>query len=294
METEKNLASLFVDIVDSTRLYERMGNVQATAFTQSILQKLRVVVDNNRGTVVKSLGDGLLCIFASADQAVNAAQAMIDSQDSFKNKVRVGIHFGTAIQRGGDVFGDAINVTARVESLAKPGEILATEDLIQNLSLGLQSLAVKIDSTVVKGKTVPIGIFRIRQPGSLDDSVESTIIGLDLFKDSAITLHLDYMGQEYTVSRISPKLRIGRAEDCDVKIASRQASREHGSIEFVRESFIISDHSSNGTYIATGDAHPILLRRDSTKLVGKGLLGIGALPDPASPECVIRFWSDLA
>ncbi|CAK0747186.1 Adenylate cyclase, class 3 [uncultured Gammaproteobacteria bacterium] len=294
METEKNLAILFVDIVDSTRLYERMGNVQATSFTQNILQKLRLIVDNNRGTVVKSLGDGLLCIFASADQAATSAQAMIDSQDSFNHKVRIGIHFGTAIQRGGDVFGDAINVAARVESLAKPGEILATEDLVQSLSLGLRSLAIKIDSTVVKGKTVPIGIFHLRPPGSLDDSVESTIIGLDLFKDSAITLHLDYMGMEFTISRMSPKLRIGRSDECEIKVASRQASREHGSIEFVRESFIISDHSSNGTYIATGDTHPILLRRDSTKLVGKGLLGIGTLPDPAVPECVIRFWSDLA
>ncbi len=60
---EKPLALLFVDIADSTMLYERIGDVTAATLTQRVLAHLRRLVDGNGGAVIKSLGDGLLAPF---------------------------------------------------------------------------------------------------------------------------------------------------------------------------------------------------------------------------------------
>ena len=91
----------------------------------------------------------------------------------------------------------------------------------------------------------------------------------------------------------TPKLTIGRQEGCDIVIPSRLASRQHGSVEFSRESFVITDHSSNGTYIRSGDNPPVPLRREAAKLVGRGLLGIGAVPERPDQEHVLRFVSEV-
>ncbi|MBI1207973.1 MAG: FHA domain-containing protein [Azospirillum sp.] len=295
---EVELAIIFVDICDSTRLYERLGNVEATALTQGKLQELRAIVGCHAGRVVKSLGDGLMCVFPTADDCCNAAAAMLEGEASSPVRLRIGCHFGCVVEKGNDVFGDAINVTARVESLARPNEILATEDAVNRLSPGLKGRTKLLDTTVVKGKTVPIGIYRFRARETVDDSMESTVVGLnilDKIRESGLVLHLHYLGREFTVSRTQAKLTIGRDSGCDIHILSKRASRNHGAIEFERESFILRDHSSNGTFIATGESPAIPLIRDATKLVGKGLIGVGAAPAEAdgTEDYVIRFWCDV-
>ena len=298
------LAILFVDVCDSTRLYEAVGNVRATEIIQGTLNRLHAVVAECGGRVVKSLGDGLMCAFPEAEQAgMAAADMMAVAAEGTPGvarpgdvKLRIGVHFGSAVEGGGDVFGDAVNVTARVESLASPGEILLTDDVVNRLPPLLRANCQFIDTTTVKGKTIPIRIFKLRQGGSTEDSVDCTVISRDAIervKGAVKTLDLSYMATQLEVSRDNPKVTIGRAENCNVVIVARTASRQHGSIEFSRESFVLTDHSANGTYVRAGNAAPILLRRDSTKLVGSGLLGIGAIPNRIDEEHVIRFVCDV-
>ncbi|CAK0742850.1 Adenylate/guanylate cyclase domain-containing protein [Azospirillaceae bacterium] len=293
---EKELAILFVDIVGSTGLYEKLGNIKGSSLTQELLRQLAAAVESQKGQVIKSLGDGLLCVFPQADSAGNAANAMIESQNLSTLKIRIGIHFGSVVEHNGDIFGDAINIAARVEAMAKPGEILATEEVIIRFSAFLRNFCVLIDSTVVKGKTVPIAIYQVRRKEDDHDNLDSTVIG-DSFsfttKDDEVVLRLSYMGRECVVSRNQPKLNVGRDALCEIKLLSRQASRQHGSIEFVRENFIITDHSSNGTFIKTNDAPPIHLRRDSTKLLNGGLIGFGSVPDSEHQEHVVRYQCDV-
>jgi len=297
---EKSIAILFVDIVDSTRLYERLGNLKATALTRGLLHELRGAVERASGLVIKSLGDGLLCSFPDADSAAHAADDIIGCQDQFDLRVRVGIHWGTVVETYEndllDVVGDAVNVTARVESLARPGEILATADLVERLGPAWKLRTKLLDSTVVKGKTVPIYIYRILHRDAGDDSLESTVIGMNLAeinKGRFRGLSLVYRGTAHHVSQAVSKITIGRDQMCGIVIMSRQASRQHGAIEFSRESFIISDHSSNGTYIVPSGGQVFLLRRDATKLIGEGLIGIGAVPEAADQDYVITYSCNL-
>lgn len=294
---EKPLALLFVDIADSTMLYERIGDVTAATLTQRVLGHLRRLVDGNGGAVIKSLGDGLLGAFPSPDDSVRAALAMMAAQEDYGLRLRIGIHHGPVIEGIGDLYGDACNVAARVQQIARPGEILATEALIGGLSPDLRAKSKLLSNVAMKGKAIPIRVHQIRTVEEVDEAQDSTTLGFSTVNTSAnamVTLHLSYRGQDILMSRALPRVTIGREESSGLRIASRQTSRQHAVIDFSRESFILTDHSTNGSYIRSGGAPPVVLRRDSTKLVGSGLIGFGAEVRDEGQDHVIAFRGELA
>ena len=295
---EKPLALLFVDIADSTQLYERAGNAQAAALTQKVLKHLRLIIETNEGTVIKSLGDGLLAAFPTADDSARSALSMMEQQDDYGLRLRVGMHFGPVIQGKEDLYGDACNVAARVEGIARASEILATDEFVQRLSPALRRKAKLLSNVTVKGKTTPIRVHQIRSREEDDDAIDSTTIGLTLSSKpderGMLTLRLTYKGTVVTMSRLLPRVTVGREESSGLRILSRQTSRQHAVIDFSRESFILTDHSTNGSFIRTGESLPVVLRRDSTKLVGSGLIGFGAEPRDASEDHVVAFHGELA
>ena len=72
METAQR-AVLFVDVTDSTKLYESLGDTVALALINGVFARLEKVIAKHSGTVVKSLGDGLICVYEDPDQAFRAA-----------------------------------------------------------------------------------------------------------------------------------------------------------------------------------------------------------------------------
>ncbi|WP_448205756.1 adenylate/guanylate cyclase domain-containing protein [Azospirillum sp. sgz302134] len=295
---ERSLALLFVDIADSTQLYERVGNLHAAALAQKVLAHLRLIIEANGGTVIKSLGDGLLAAFPTADDSARSALTMMEQQDAYRLRLRAGIHFGPVVQGKEDLYGDACNVAARVEAIARPGEILATDDLVQRLTPALHRKCRLLNSVSVKGKSLPIRVHQIRSTEEAEDAVESTTIGLTVSnrqeEHGMLTLNLTYRGTVVAMSRLLPRVTVGREESSGLRILSRQTSRQHAVIDFSRESFILADHSTNGTFIRTGESVPVVLRRDSTKLVGSGLIGFGAEPLNADQDHVVAFRGELA
>ncbi|MFX4366142.1 hypothetical protein ABTA40_19930, partial [Acinetobacter baumannii] len=78
-------------------------NATAAALTQQVLSHLRALVEEHHGGVIKSLGDGLLAAFPACDDSIRAACAMIDIQDRYGLRLRVGIHHGSVIEGVGDL-----------------------------------------------------------------------------------------------------------------------------------------------------------------------------------------------
>jgi adenylate cyclase len=295
---ERPLAILFVDIADSTRLYETLGNAHAAELTRKTLFQLRGIIETNHGGVIKTLGDGLLAAFPSADNGCAAALLMMDASQKLTLKLRVGMSFGGVIQQTEDVYGDACNVAARVQAMARPGEILATEFLVDRLTSAKKPYAKLLNRVSLKGKTDPILIYGLRVEADDDDSsatVDATTIGVapPPGDGKRMTLIVSYRGRNFVVNRLQPRLTVGRDEASDIRIAGRQSSRHHAQLDFSRESFILTDQSTNGTFIRTGGSPPVALRRDSTKLVGAGLIGFGAEPDQEGEDHVIAYRSGL-
>ncbi|HEV8713816.1 MAG TPA: adenylate/guanylate cyclase domain-containing protein [Candidatus Binatia bacterium] len=146
-ETRKLAAIMFTDVVGFSR---QMGNNEARMLRLLDIHNhlIEQAVAEHRGHVIKSTGDGFLVDFPSAVNAVQCAQriqAQFRTYNAEKEKpeqihVRIGLHLGDIVQRDGDVFGDGVNVAARLQALAEPDTICISHavyrEVEKKLSLG--------------------------------------------------------------------------------------------------------------------------------------------------------------
>ena len=121
---ERRLAAILAaDVVGYSRL---MGADEAG--TLAALRKLRAelfgpVVAGQRGKVIKSMGDGWLVEFVSSVAAVSCALQVQDRLAGHETiKLRIGVHIGDVVHEAEDIFGNAVNVAARLQEVADPGE----------------------------------------------------------------------------------------------------------------------------------------------------------------------------
>lgn len=132
---------MFSDIVDSTRINERLGD---RAFVRLLAQHDRVVRDRvaaHDGFVVKSQGDGFMVAFSQPEEAVRCAadvqRAIVGGDRRMRKEepieVRIGVHTGKAVERDGDLFGRNVAFAARVAGTAQGGQILVSAAVAERL-----------------------------------------------------------------------------------------------------------------------------------------------------------------
>jgi len=120
---------LFTDVVGSTALSRSMGDRRWSDLITSHLGAVRRVVERERGTVVKTVGDGGMYVFDSGASALMAAIGIQESVAALAEddlKLRVGVHTGDAIHSQGDFYGSAVNKAARVAAAAIGDQILVS------------------------------------------------------------------------------------------------------------------------------------------------------------------------
>ncbi|SVE29524.1 uncharacterized protein METZ01_LOCUS482378, partial [marine metagenome] len=165
----KNIGIMFADVVGSTQLFEVLGDDMARTTIAETLELLTNVTNSHNGTVIKTIGDEVMCTFPEADDSANAATEMHETledandmrEEGPKIKVRIGMHFGPALLEGGDVFGDAVNVAARMAAQAKGGQIITTKTTIDLLDPVTQATSRFVDRAPIKGKKEDIEIYEI-------------------------------------------------------------------------------------------------------------------------------------
>ena len=94
---------------------------------------MATITRDHGGTFVHSKGDDALCVFADASKAVQAASEMLGSGPTGDVVLHGGLHWGSVLLTRNEVFGDAVNLTARLASLANSGEVLISAELVAEL-----------------------------------------------------------------------------------------------------------------------------------------------------------------
>lgn len=127
------LAILFSDIVGFSSI---MGSNEQDAL--QILEYNRdlhkTAIETHRGELLKEMGDGMLVSFYSALDAVQCAEMLIrDTSAKGKYQLRIGVHLGEVISKGGDVFGDGVNIASRIQEEAEAGKICISADVYNNV-----------------------------------------------------------------------------------------------------------------------------------------------------------------
>jgi class 3 adenylate cyclase len=279
--TSTTRAVLFVDLSGSTRLYETIGDERALAVVDRLLSVLARVCVDCGGRVIKNTGDGAMCVFETADAALRAARLMHEKTEEQREPgqpglgIHIGCHFGPVLEKGGDLYGDAVNLAARVAGVAKVGQIITTADTVATLSVALAVRARQLHRVPVKGKEKAVAIFEFLWE---EDTEELTALGTRTDHSRVARLVLKYEGREWRFEGPG-ELSIGRDGSCDIVVGDRKASRQHARIERRRDKFVLADHSSNGTWVQfAGEAEEVVLRREELMLRANGLVGLGHSP----------------
>jgi hypothetical protein len=290
---EQIVAVLIADVCDTTPLYESSGNIKALELIADCLDNISSVVDSEGGTVLRSKGDDVLCTFADADSAVRAAARMMDRQADSPLQIHVGINHGLVVRDRGDIFGDVVNIAARMQSLAKPGEIIMTESVYDQLSDELRRQVRHLDSQTVKGKSEPMNIYAVFK----DDTQVTYYVGEDgkhtvhpknvyKVRGPKVKITLEFGDRTIVRGDAAPGFHMGRANSCDLIIDEPCVSRDHAVLSVRRGKVLVTDTSSTGTWIAQSDAEPVLLRRDVMQLAGDGTISLGLRPKKNGPTTI--------
>lgn len=157
--SKKHVAILFTDIVDSTKYWDKFGDVQGRLMVDRHNRLLFPLVAKFKGRIIKTIGDSIMAAFTKPEHALKAAVAMQQTiamerqgDDTFNVHIRIGIHSGDAIVEKGDVYGDIVNVAARVEAVGKGNEILVSQATVAYIDDEYAFIVKKKGWFIPKGK----------------------------------------------------------------------------------------------------------------------------------------------
>lgn len=287
-----SLAILFADVSGSTRLYEKLGDARALECIGLCLNIMREVTAEHGGRVIKTIGDEVMCVFPTVSAGAKAAadmQARVSMQDPAGGQrlaIRIGLQFGPVLEKADDVFGDSVNVAARMASLAKAGQIITTGDSVDAMPPSMRALTRNLDTVSVKGKQEDIAICEIIWQHGED--LTSLATRMDVGPPSQIRLRLRHGGREVVFGPEQKQVTLGRDASCDLVIADRKASRQHARIERRRDKYVLIDQSSNGTHLTVHGQPEIRIRREEFVFQGRGSISFGH-PYAADPTEVVVF-----
>jgi adenylate cyclase len=281
----KKAAVLFVDVSGSTAFFDRYGEVAGHSMVEHCFKVIVPEVEKRSGRVVKYMGDGFLAVFDGATQAVEAATGMhsllADDNATRPDGARVRIHSGLSVgsvvmREDGDVFGDVVNVAARVQHVAGPDQIYVTKEVVDELPVPSQHQARRVGLFPLRGKEDEVELYEVmwKLEGA---TVLFTRVAL---REEAL-LGIFFGGSVIEMPAGQNRLTVGRTPGNDLIVDDGAVSREHA--EFLRRkgAIYLVDHSTNGTYVRPHLGKARHLHREEFMLDGSGEVSLGRPDGPA-------------
>ena len=234
-----------------------------------------------------------MAVFPAPNDAADAAMEMqLGTGDMLpvggnKLGLRIGFHFGPLVERDGDVFGDTVNLAARLTELASKGQIITSRETRDQLSPLLKNSSRRLYAIPVKGKANEVELYEMLWQTNVEATQMAT---RTVVRAKRTSLRIKYHEADITLSEERPALMMGRDQAADLVIRDKMASRSHGKIEQRLDKYVLSDHSANGTFVTVEGEKETLLRREEFILRGRGVITFGQ--SRASTEEVVEYFCE--
>jgi adenylate cyclase len=300
---------LFADLRGSTSLFEQLGNAEATSVVTHTVNTMGRTVPECGGQLVKTLGDGLMAVFDSSVGAVRAAGRMHDELEHLVSRgsahgasaglrglrLQVGMARGELVEMGGDCFGDAVNVAARLIDHASDNETLVTGEVLAQLPADTRARFRNLDWLHLRGRAEPVQVHVLGGRRAVAD-VAATQFGGGM--DPAVEpegIRLAWLDQQHVFSVLQVPVVLGRSPQASFRLDDSRVSRSHARIDWHAGAFQLTDLSYNGSYVRFDSADEVVnLRRSACTLHGSGIIGLGGSPsDPTSPSLSFEVLSSF-
>lgn len=166
MQSTRRLAAiLFTDIVGSTSMMQA-NEQHALSINKRYVAVLKQSVLPHGGEILNDFGDGSLCCFGSATEALRSA---LEMQQEFRQEpkvpLRIGLHVGEIFFEDGKVFGDGVNVASRIQSLGIANSILFSSEICSKIKNQLEFKSVSLGKFHFKNVDEPMEVFALTNEG---------------------------------------------------------------------------------------------------------------------------------
>jgi hypothetical protein len=274
---------MFADVAGSTAMYENMGDVEARERIFKALNTMISICKRHKGNLVKTIGDEILVYFLDTNMSLLASEAIQKAMEDDRSpetvglSIRIGLHYGPVILEEDDIFGDTVNVAARIVAMTKARQILCSgivADQVKSVELSNKTRPYDRISVKGKGNTLDVCMFAWELESDITNMATANIT--NPFKvDAEGGLLLTYQSQTSRLNLESNAIQLGRGKECDLRVDGDLISRFHAKIEVRRGRFVLIDQSTNGTYVRTLDGQNFFLRQDELTLFGSGVVSLG-------------------
>jgi adenylate cyclase len=174
----KLVAVLCADVVGYSRMIGEDEEGTLAALAAHMSELIEPAVARHHGRIVKTMGDGILAEFASPVAAARGGFAIQEGLRSRNAQIaeqkrqwlRIGLNLGDVMVRDGDIFGDAVNVAARLQSLAEPGSVYSSAAVVDQLGGHAGFAWDDLGEKSLKNISRPVKVFRLAPGGPIATS----------------------------------------------------------------------------------------------------------------------------
>ena len=279
MELARDNAVLFAELIGAPELYARAGDAAAHRAIIDCTGRLSEAAAACDSRVIKTIGSRVMLLAPSGDAAARAAVAMQVAAGEFpvtaasRLELGVGFHYGPVIQEQHDIFGDTVNLAARLVEQAAKGQVLFAAETAEALSAPYRRLMRRLYSIPVKGRTEEVALCELVWR---TDAAATFLPPDGATKPLRARLTLKYRGTRLVLQNGFEALTIGREGDCGLVIGDAQASRHHCTIQRRNDHFVIADRSTNGTFVTVEGEAETRLDHDELTLRRRGWISCGS------------------
>lgn len=273
MRERKNLCILTAEIVGGPGLdASASGALEVKHAIDRCLRRVDLAIEANKGEPLGRNQHGIGATFERCDAAILAVCEMLERTHSLpplrgkRFSVRAGLHYGT-IDPGDAVAAESEQIARRLAGAARPGEALATDVVVMQLSAGTRQFT-KLESQNDRIADLEWPVYSVaRQPES--------VISLPPATRLLQRLRIRHQDEVLFVDELRPIVLFGREFGNDIVIMDPRASRQHARVERRRGGFMLVDYSTNGSYLVEDDGTERCIKRNEVSLVGPGRIGCG-------------------
>jgi len=289
MEANRKTTVMFASLIGMDNVVQAAGDAAAQDAAARCFERVGGAAISCGGRLAKTMRDKAMVLVATPDAAADAAVAIHTAVAEFpavgavKLGLGIGFHYGPVIQKDTDVFGDTVNLAARLGEQAAKGQIITDMETASAFSPIYRPWLRKLGTVDVKGRSEAVEICEL--VWRADDSATLVAKRRVTSEGAQNKLKLKYRGAEVVRRREKDAVIIGRDASSGLVVDNDQVSRHHCTIERRGDKFVLTDTSSNGTYVTIQGEEEVLLQREELTLSKRGWIAFGQ-PRVAAKEAV--------
>ncbi|MBT8069507.1 MAG: adenylate/guanylate cyclase domain-containing protein [Gammaproteobacteria bacterium] len=272
------LTILFADICRSTVLFDKLGDQAALNLVMQALEMAGELAEQNGGTVIGTIGDEVLCTFESPEAALITASQLHSQMHTNASMLehqlamRIGINSGAVVCVSANVYGDTVNMAARLAQQAKANQTLVSSTSTELVRENLRDQLRRVGPLSMQGKAGMIEVYELLEPDAGEAITE--VAKTEDVPSRSFLMTARFRTRQMRFDPMLIRFLFGRGMDCDQTIDHPTISREHAEFLYRNGQFLLRDFSTNGSLVLQGNTVE-KLHRSSIELRGSGRIFLG-------------------